>query len=152
MKDYLTGLGATKVLTYDDLDDKAVAKSVTEWTGGKVRSPSPTRHIPLNSFTGYPPVAELRRRQDHHQDAPIPRGPRASGDLRRDVETTAARSPGCVDFQRHCVPRILAEPVVHGEEQRGTCEDEQRACQTDQPGKGSSYSVYYIGCYLSYFS
>lgn len=32
----LEGLGATKVLTYDDLDDKNLRHKVKEWTGGKV--------------------------------------------------------------------------------------------------------------------
>ncbi|KIK60332.1 hypothetical protein GYMLUDRAFT_43632 [Collybiopsis luxurians FD-317 M1] len=33
--EHLKGLGATKVLTYDDLNDKSLRTKVKEWTGGK---------------------------------------------------------------------------------------------------------------------
>jgi NADPH:quinone reductase-like Zn-dependent oxidoreductase len=35
LKKYLTDLGATQVLTYDDLEDKSLDERVNEWTGGK---------------------------------------------------------------------------------------------------------------------
>jgi hypothetical protein len=38
MKSFLTGLGATHVLTYDDLDDASLKQRLSEWTGGKVPS------------------------------------------------------------------------------------------------------------------
>lgn len=41
MKKYLTDLGATQVLTYDDLDDNSISERVTEWTSGKVCGPTP---------------------------------------------------------------------------------------------------------------
>ena len=34
---YLKSLGATHVITYDDLEDKSISKRTKEWTGGKVR-------------------------------------------------------------------------------------------------------------------
>jgi trans-2-enoyl-CoA reductase len=35
---YLESLGATRVITYDDLEDRSISDRVKEWTGGKVRA------------------------------------------------------------------------------------------------------------------
>lgn len=35
--EHLESLGATKVLTYDDLNDKSLRGKIKEWTQGKVR-------------------------------------------------------------------------------------------------------------------
>jgi NADPH:quinone reductase-like Zn-dependent oxidoreductase len=45
MKEYLTDLGATQILTYDDLDDKTIKQRVSEWTGGEVKLSSQTAVI-----------------------------------------------------------------------------------------------------------
>lgn len=37
LKNKLQGLGATHVLTYDELVDKSVREQIKAWTGGKVR-------------------------------------------------------------------------------------------------------------------
>jgi hypothetical protein len=36
VEQYLKSLGATQVMTYDDLEDKSISERVKGWTGGKV--------------------------------------------------------------------------------------------------------------------
>ncbi|KAF7796817.1 hypothetical protein EIP86_008001 [Pleurotus ostreatoroseus] len=45
LKHQLTTLGATKVLTYDDLDDKSLRDQVKGWTNGKASSNSPDAEL-----------------------------------------------------------------------------------------------------------
>lgn len=65
MKEYLTGLGATQVLTYDDLDDKTIKQRVSEWTGGKVKLLA-HHNIILTALAGYRLTTELCWRQNYY--------------------------------------------------------------------------------------
>jgi len=47
---YLKSLGATHVITYDDLEDKSISKHAKEWTGGKVRNDVVWWFYPLTSL------------------------------------------------------------------------------------------------------
>jgi len=68
---YLKSLGATHVITYDDLEDRSTSTRVKEWTGGKVRVHVVPRFHLFDIVVGYPTAIELCRRKAHNSDAPL---------------------------------------------------------------------------------
>jgi len=54
LRDQLTKLGATHVLTYDDLTDKSLRNNIKEWTAGKSIS------LMLNCVSGEPTTRMIR--------------------------------------------------------------------------------------------
>lgn len=56
LKQQLTSLGATEVLTYDELEDKALRGRIKELTGGSVRHFTTPRCPFLTTPTAYSPA------------------------------------------------------------------------------------------------
>lgn len=64
-------LGATHVMTYDDLEDKSTFERVKEWTGGKVCADLISLYyVSADDFVGYSATFELRWRKVYDTNAP----------------------------------------------------------------------------------
>lgn len=116
---YLKSLGATQVITYDELtSDKSLRDRVKEWTGGKVHSgKSVSQAVSLiHTATGDSSHAQLRQWSDHDSSRTFPGPRRASCVIWSHVKTTAVTTNIFIHLQEPHLSRLLAIQVVYAEE------------------------------------
>jgi hypothetical protein len=105
----LEGLGANKVLTYDELNDKSLREKIKEWTNGKVLScRNPSLFISIICVQGYPSGLKLCRRRFYYSHGQTSWTRRTPGFLWRHVKAAAFTADLSSHIQESHFPWILA--------------------------------------------